>query len=139
MWSVCVCVFVGVACGFPLQTYNVDQQMPDSAGTATAYLCGVKANYGTLGLSASARRTDCSSTFGNEVKSVLHRAKMAGRAAAFSCPRLLSHLPQEALGWPAGTQSCHLLYRTSGHLPCVLASSPHLLAFFSHVPGIGTF
>lgn len=61
-----------------VQTYNVDQQMPDSAGTATAYLCGVKANYGTLGLSAAARRKECGTTKGNEVTSVLHRAKMAG-------------------------------------------------------------
>ncbi len=53
-------------------------QMPDSAATATAYHCGVKANYGTLGLSAAARRKDCSSSKGNEVKSILHQAKMAG-------------------------------------------------------------
>ena len=61
-----------------LQTYNVDQQMPDSAGTATAYLCGVKANYGTLGVSAAAPRYNCSATHGNEVESILHRAKKAG-------------------------------------------------------------
>ncbi|NXC22072.1 PPBI phosphatase, partial [Corythaeola cristata] len=29
------------------KTYNVDRQVPDSAGTATAYLCGVKGNYQT--------------------------------------------------------------------------------------------
>lgn len=63
---------------WPPQTYNVDQQMPDSAGTATAYLCGVKANYGTLGVTAATPRGDCKATFGNEVKSVLHRAKKAG-------------------------------------------------------------
>lgn len=62
-----------------LQTYNVDQQMPDSAGTATAYLCGVKANYGTLGVTAATPRYNCSATYGNEVTSVLHRAKEAGR------------------------------------------------------------
>lgn len=61
-----------------LQTYNVDQQMPDSAGTATAYLCGVKANYGTLGVTAATPRYNCSATYGNEVKSVLYRAKQAG-------------------------------------------------------------
>lgn len=54
--------------------------MPDSAGTATAYLCGVKANYGTLGLSAAARRGQCNTTAGNEVKSVLHRARAEGTA-----------------------------------------------------------
>ncbi|KFU84244.1 Intestinal-type alkaline phosphatase, partial [Chaetura pelagica] len=37
------------------KTYNVDRQVPDSAGTATAYLCGVKGNYQTVGLSAAAR------------------------------------------------------------------------------------
>lgn len=53
--------------------------MPDSAGTATAYLCGVKANYGTLGVTAATPRGNCKASAGNEVKSVLHRAKMAGR------------------------------------------------------------
>lgn len=53
--------------------------MPDSAGTATAYLCGVKANYGTIGVSASAPKDDCKASQGNEVTSVLHRAKKAGR------------------------------------------------------------
>lgn len=62
-----------------LQTYNVDKQMPDSAGTATAYLCGVKANYGTLGVNAATPRYNCRATFGNEVTSVLHRAKKAGK------------------------------------------------------------
>ena len=28
------------------KTYNVNQQVPDSAGTATAYLCGVKTDSG---------------------------------------------------------------------------------------------
>ena len=28
------------------KTYNVNQQVPDSAGTATAFLCGVKTNSG---------------------------------------------------------------------------------------------
>ena len=52
--------------------------MPDSAGTATAYLCGVKANYGTLGLTAATPRSDCKASYGNEVNSVLYRAKKAG-------------------------------------------------------------
>uniref|UniRef100_A0A3P8ZJT5 alkaline phosphatase n=1 Tax=Esox lucius TaxID=8010 RepID=A0A3P8ZJT5_ESOLU len=73
------------------KTYNVDQQMPDSAGTATAYLCGVKARYGTLGLSASAIRKNCSSTFGNEVNSVLHRAKMAGKSVGIVSTARVQH------------------------------------------------
>ncbi|XP_046507399.1 intestinal-type alkaline phosphatase-like, partial [Equus quagga] len=60
------------------KTYNVDRQVPDSAGTATAYLCGVKANYQTIGVSAAARYNQCNTTRGNEVTSVMNRAKKAG-------------------------------------------------------------
>lgn len=63
---------------YPRQTYNVDRQVPDSAGTATAYLCGVKGNYQTIGLSAAARHSQCETTRGNEVFSVLKRASDAG-------------------------------------------------------------
>ncbi|XP_060796640.1 intestinal-type alkaline phosphatase [Neoarius graeffei] len=73
------------------KTYNVDQQMPDSAGTATAYLCGVKANYGTLGLSAAARRGQCQTTMGNEVKSVLHRARAAGKSVGIVTTTRVQH------------------------------------------------
>ena len=41
------------------QTYNADYQVPDSAGTATAYLCGVKANLGTLGVDERVQKSDC--------------------------------------------------------------------------------
>ncbi|XP_062252383.1 intestinal-type alkaline phosphatase [Platichthys flesus] len=73
------------------KTYNVDQQMPDSAGTATAYLCGVKANYGTLGVTASTPRYNCSATFGNEVNSVLYRAKQAGKSVGIVTTTRVQH------------------------------------------------
>ena len=47
---------------FHLQTYNTNAQVPDSAGTATAYLCGVKANEGTVGVSAATQRSQCNTT-----------------------------------------------------------------------------
>ncbi|KAB0401329.1 hypothetical protein E2I00_017253, partial [Balaenoptera physalus] len=69
------------------KTYNVDRQVPDSAGTATAYLCGVKANMKTIGVSAAARYNECSTVRGNEVMSVMNRAKKAGRlGASFADP-----------------------------------------------------
>ncbi|XP_072516199.1 intestinal-type alkaline phosphatase [Salminus brasiliensis] len=73
------------------KTYNVDQQMPDSAGTATAYLCGVKATYGTLGLSATSRRSQCSTEKGNEVYSVLHRARAAGKSVGIVTTTRVQH------------------------------------------------
>ena len=66
----------------PLQTYNVNRQTPDSAGTATAYLCGVKANYGTLGVDSRVAREDCSVYTDNpdtHVESILDWSLAAGR------------------------------------------------------------
>ncbi|XP_067850824.1 intestinal-type alkaline phosphatase-like [Heptranchias perlo] len=73
------------------KTYNVDHQVPDSAGTATAYLCGVKANLGTIGVSAATRRSNCQSTFGNEVTSVLKRAKHAGKSVGIVTTTRVQH------------------------------------------------
>uniref|UniRef100_A0A667XGM2 alkaline phosphatase n=1 Tax=Myripristis murdjan TaxID=586833 RepID=A0A667XGM2_9TELE len=73
------------------KTYNVDQQMPDSAGTATAYHCGVKANYGTLGVTAATTRYNCSTVFGNEVTSNLHRAKIAGKSVGIVTTTRVQH------------------------------------------------
>lgn len=60
------------------RVYNTNAQVPDSAGTATAYLCGVKANEGTVGVSAATERSRCNTTQGNEVTSILRWAKDAG-------------------------------------------------------------
>jgi len=42
------------------QTYNVDFQVPDSAGTATAFLSGIKTNAGVVGVNEHVRRGNCS-------------------------------------------------------------------------------
>ncbi|XP_015674366.1 intestinal-type alkaline phosphatase-like [Protobothrops mucrosquamatus] len=73
------------------KTYNVDRQVPDSAGTATAYLCGVKGNYGTIGLSAAARYNQCNTTAGNEVVSVLKRAQLAGKSVGIVTTTRVQH------------------------------------------------
>ncbi|XP_054405964.1 intestinal-type alkaline phosphatase isoform X2 [Pongo abelii] len=79
------------------KTYNVDRQVPDSAGTATAYLCGVKANFQTIGLSAAARSNQCNTTRGNEVISVMNRAKQAGKSVGVVTTTRVQHAS------PAGT------------------------------------
>ncbi|XP_044147012.1 alkaline phosphatase, tissue-nonspecific isozyme-like [Bufo gargarizans] len=71
--------------------YNVDAQVPDSAGTGTAYLCGVKANSGTLGVSAAATYEVCTSANGNEVTSILHRAKEAGKSVGIVTTTRVQH------------------------------------------------
>ncbi|XP_076770979.1 intestinal-type alkaline phosphatase isoform X2 [Arvicanthis niloticus] len=78
-------------------TYSVDRQVPDSASTATAYLCGVKTNYKTIGVSAAARFDQCNTTFGNEVYSVMYRAKKAGKSVGVVTTTRVQHAS------PAGT------------------------------------
>ncbi|XP_056355138.1 intestinal-type alkaline phosphatase-like [Oenanthe melanoleuca] len=86
------------------KTYNVDRQVPDSAGTATAYLCGVKGNYQTVGLSAAARHSQCNTTAGNEVISVLERARRAGKAVGVVTSTRVQHAS------PSGTYA-HVVNR----------------------------
>ncbi|XP_068953227.1 intestinal-type alkaline phosphatase 1-like, partial [Petaurus breviceps papuanus] len=94
--------------GFPYvalsKTYNVDRQVPDSAGTATAYLCGVKGNYKTIGVSAAARFNQCNTTQGNEVFSVLKRAKEAGKSVGVVTTTRVQHAS------PSGTYA-HVVNR----------------------------
>ncbi|XP_047629722.1 intestinal-type alkaline phosphatase-like [Phacochoerus africanus] len=79
------------------KTYNVDRQVPDSAGTATAFLCGVKANMKTIGVSAAAHYNQCNTTHGNEVISVMNRAKKAGKSVGVVTTTRVQHAS------PAGT------------------------------------
>lgn len=82
------------------QTYTIDRQVPDSAGTGTAYLCGVKANAKTLGLSGAAVYGKCRTTFGNEVDSILHRARLAGTGQWQPCQIVWQGQPSHAVqGW----------------------------------------
>ncbi|RXN19850.1 alkaline tissue-nonspecific isozyme [Labeo rohita] len=77
-------------------TYNTNAQVPDSAGTATAYLCGVKANEGTVGVSAAAVRSQCNTTRGNEVTSILKWAKDAGKSVGIVTTTRVNHATPSA-------------------------------------------
>ncbi|TRY92227.1 hypothetical protein DNTS_023801 [Danionella cerebrum] len=73
------------------KVYAVDFQVPDSAATATAYLCGVKTNLNTLGVSAAARNGVCRSQKGNEVTSILKWAKDAGKSVGIVTTTRVQH------------------------------------------------
>lgn len=74
-----------------IKTYNVDRQVPDSAATATAFLRGVKANYETVGLDATARHSDCSTVEGAKVKSVANWAQEAGKSTGVVTTTTITH------------------------------------------------
>ncbi|CAJ0924535.1 unnamed protein product [Ranitomeya imitator] len=73
------------------QTYNTDSQVPDSAGTATAFLCGVKTNKGLVGLSAAATLGSCNTSRGHEVDSILKWAKASGRSVGLVTTTGITH------------------------------------------------
>lgn len=96
------------------QTYTIDRQVPDSAGTGTAYLCGVKANAKTLGLSGAAVYGKCRTSFGNEVDSILHRARLAGTGQRATLPESLAwHGHGHPVPCRAGQTPCQRLLQAS--------------------------
>lgn len=74
-----------------VKTYSVDFQIPDSAATATAYLCGVKTNLNTIGVNAAARNGICNTQKGNEVTSILKWAKDAGKSVGVVTTTRVQH------------------------------------------------
>nr|CAD7437447.1 unnamed protein product [Timema bartmani] len=57
------------------RTYNADAQIGESSACATALLCGVKANFETVGLDARGRFENCFSSFTSRVSSLIDWAQ----------------------------------------------------------------
>ncbi|XP_066946181.1 alkaline phosphatase-like [Macrobrachium rosenbergii] len=76
-----------------MKTYNLDKQVPDSAGTATAYLSGVKANFYTLGVNGKVKLDDCKASLvnNNRVKTVLDWAQDADKDTGVVTTAQVSH------------------------------------------------
>ncbi|XP_052819506.1 alkaline phosphatase-like isoform X2 [Mya arenaria] len=79
------------------KTYNQDAQTPDSSATATAYYTGVKANLGTMGLDASARRSNCSFTDEAKIESILDWSLAAGKSVGIVTTTRVTHATPGAL------------------------------------------
>nr|AFH96950.1 alkaline phosphatase [Spodoptera exigua] len=75
------------------KTYCVNAQVPDSACTATAYLCGVKTNSGVIGLNAEVVRGDCeaSTDASRHVKSIAEWALDDGRDVGIVTTTRVTH------------------------------------------------
>jgi len=74
-----------------VKTYNVDAQVPDSAGTMTAMLSGVKTDAGVLGVDADVVRGDCSTQQGNALVSAVELAELKGMATGIVTTARLTH------------------------------------------------
>ncbi|WP_430392228.1 alkaline phosphatase [Dyella sp. 20L07] len=84
------------------RTYETDQQTPDSAGTMTAIMSGVKTRGGFIGVSQVPRRQDCAATRGQELVSTLELASVAGMSTGAITTTRITHATPAA---------------TYGHLP----------------------
>ncbi|MDC8013397.1 alkaline phosphatase [Tahibacter soli] len=84
------------------RTYETDSQTPDSAGTMTAIMSGVKTKSGFIGISQAANRGDCASSKGQELVSALEIAELAGMSTGAVTTTRITHATPAA---------------TYGHLP----------------------
>uniref|UniRef100_A0A182QKC3 alkaline phosphatase n=1 Tax=Anopheles farauti TaxID=69004 RepID=A0A182QKC3_9DIPT len=74
------------------KTYCVNRQVADSACTASAYLSGVKVNYGTLNVAASVRRSTCEYDHeATEFKGLLQWAQESGKATGLVTNTRITH------------------------------------------------
>ncbi len=73
------------------KTYEVNQQVGESAGTATAILTGHKTNAGFIGVNSAAERGNCASSHGKHLQSALELAESAGLSTGIVSTTRLSH------------------------------------------------
>ncbi len=73
------------------KTYNTNQQTPDSAGTMTAMVSGIKNKAGTIGVTDDAYRGHCASSKGNEVISFLELAEAVGMSTGIVSTARITH------------------------------------------------
>ncbi|MGQ8364726.1 alkaline phosphatase [Glaciecola sp. 1036] len=74
-----------------VKTYNVDAQTPDSAGTMTAMMSGLKTDVGVIGVDEDIVRGDCASVAGNEVTSALELAEIKGLSTGIISTARITH------------------------------------------------
>ncbi len=85
-----------------VKTYETDFQTPDSAGTMTAIMSGVKTRAGFIGIDQVPNRGDCAASKGHELVSLLELASVAGLSTGVVTTTRITHATPAA---------------TYGHLP----------------------
>ena len=78
--------FAGLA-----KTYNVDAQTPDSAGTMTAMMSGIKTDAGVLGVDEGIERGNCSTVSGREMITAIELAEIAGKSTGVISTARITH------------------------------------------------
>ena len=74
-----------------VKTYNVDAQTPDSAGTMTAMISGVKTDVGVIGVDEDVARGDCATVAGNELVTAIEAAEIKGLSTGIISTARITH------------------------------------------------
>lgn len=74
-----------------MKTYNTDAQTPDSAGTMTAIISGVKTDVGVIGVDEDVILEDCGSMAGNQLITALELAEIAGLSTGIVSTARITH------------------------------------------------
>lgn len=74
-----------------VKTYNTNQQTPDSAGTMTAMVTGVKSKAGVLSVSDTSLRGNCLSSQGNELTTLVDLANAKGLSTGVVSTARITH------------------------------------------------
>lgn len=74
-----------------VKTYNVDAQTPDSAGTMTAMMSGLKTDVGVIGVDEDIERGNCATVAGNEVVTALELAEIKGMSTGIVSTARITH------------------------------------------------
>lgn len=74
-----------------VKTYNTNQQVPDSAGTATAMFTGHKTRAGVISVGPQADRKDCAAAREHRLTTVWERAERRGLATGIVTTTRLTH------------------------------------------------
>lgn len=80
-----------------VKTYNTDAQTPDSAGTMSAIVTGVKTKQGVLSIDDSVGRGDCKAAAGAAVVSFAELAEDAGMATGVVSTARITHATPAAV------------------------------------------
>ncbi|MCA0893390.1 alkaline phosphatase [Microbulbifer agarilyticus] len=90
------------------KTYNTNQQTPDSAGTATALMAGVKTKAGVLNVDETVARGDCAASLQHPLTTVLELAENLGKSTGVVSTARITHATPAATyakvperGWEA--------------------------------------
>jgi len=74
-----------------VKTYNTNQQVSDSAGTAAALNTGVKTRAGVLGISGAAHRQNCAEALAHSVPTLAEHAEARGKSTGIVTTTRLTH------------------------------------------------